>query len=138
MLQNLPILGARPAVNKRLAAQARQKIFLCAFPVCNRGWAGPIYVAKVCPPARALHDVTGQPESDYSAACDGHLGGGGDTRAQLYKTTLKELSPSLRVLDFDISGDTMAEQFQPTSVKDVPKDKFISAYAEHLKANDKV
>jgi hypothetical protein len=32
----------------------------------------------------------------------------------------------------------MAEQFQPTSVKDVPKDKFISAYAEHLKANDKV
>jgi ribosomal protein S19E (S16A) len=26
----------------------------------------------------------------------------------------------------------------PTSVKDVPKDKFIAAYAEHLKANDKV
>ena len=26
----------------------------------------------------------------------------------------------------------------PTSVKDVPRDKFIAAYAEHLKANDKV
>lgn len=26
----------------------------------------------------------------------------------------------------------------PTSVKDVPRDKFITAYAEHLKANDKV
>ena len=32
----------------------------------------------------------------------------------------------------------MAEQFQPKSVKDVPKDLFIKAYAEHLKANDKV
>jgi hypothetical protein len=26
----------------------------------------------------------------------------------------------------------------PTSVKDVPRDMFITAYAEHLKANDKV
>eukprot|EP00892_Ulva_mutabilis_P004202 jgi/Ulvmu1/2153/UM129_0013.1 len=32
----------------------------------------------------------------------------------------------------------MAEQFQPKSVKDVPKDLFIKAYAEHLKANDKL
>lgn len=32
----------------------------------------------------------------------------------------------------------MAENFQPKSVKDVPKDQFIAAYASHLKANDKV
>lgn len=32
----------------------------------------------------------------------------------------------------------MAEGFSPKSVKDVPKDKFIEAYAAHLKANDKV
>ena len=33
----------------------------------------------------------------------------------------------------------MAENsFSPKSVKDVPKDKFIAAYAAHLKANDKV
>jgi hypothetical protein len=32
----------------------------------------------------------------------------------------------------------MADTFSPKSVKDVPKDKFIAAYAAHLKANDKV
>lgn len=32
----------------------------------------------------------------------------------------------------------MADGFAPKSVKDVPKDKFIEAYAAHLKANDKV
>lgn len=32
----------------------------------------------------------------------------------------------------------MTDTFSPKSVKDVPKDKFITAYAAHLKANDKV
>ena len=37
-----------------------------------------------------------------------------------------------------IGCGAMAEGFSPKSVKDVPKDKFIEAYAAHLKANDKV
>lgn len=32
----------------------------------------------------------------------------------------------------------MAAAYKPKSVKDVPAEEFIKAYAEHLKANDKV
>jgi hypothetical protein len=47
-------------------------------------------------------------------------------------------SPRLRV---QCSRGIMAEEeasFQPKAVKDVPAEQFISAYAAHLKTNDKV
>ena len=36
------------------------------------------------------------------------------------------------------SGATMAAGPPPRNVRDVPAEEFIKAYAEHLKANDKV
>ena len=53
------------------------------------------------------------------------------------RTKGEQKPPSSIVRPGRIRGCTMAT-VTPTSVKDVPKDKFIAAYAEHLKANDKV
>lgn len=60
-----------------------------------------------------------------------------DTIAHLYEASDAKAA-SFGVQAKFTSAATMAEQFQPKSVKDVPKDLFIKAYAEHLKANDKV